>query len=166
MAQITSGYEGSKTLKTTTSAAPSEGYELMRALTHDRKSDYEGRRANRSKETPKKATASRGGSSVGPRPAPGVMEFDQRPTKREQEFRNAQIRGEILRLQAQSGQAPVRMVTGAGIIPGYTLDPLAMNYYQRQAYLPTSAQGYPSGAAGAETNITPIGPREGWGWGG
>lgn len=51
----------------------------------------------------------------------------------------AQERDQILQMQARQNPAPMRMVTGPGIIPGYVMDTNAMNAYQRAAYLPNNA---------------------------
>ena len=48
-------------------------------------------------------------------------------------------RDEIMQMQARQNPAPMRMVTGAGITPGYVMDTNAMNAYQRQAYLPQNS---------------------------
>jgi hypothetical protein len=138
MPQIQSGYEGGgKTLKTSTSPAPSEGYDLLRALTYDRKGDYEERRSTRKQETPRKSTG--GGGPTGSYRAPARQE-QPREDPITRRLRNAQARAEILRLQASEQPPPMRMVTGAGIIPGYMPDVNAMNAYQRSAYLPNSSQ--------------------------
>lgn len=137
MAEISSTYEGPNKLKTRTSGAPSEGYELLRALTYDRKGDYEERRAGRSQERPRKSSGGDGGSSA--RYEAPVRQEAPRLSPNEQALRNAQIRAEILRLKAMENPAPMRMVTGAGITPGYMMDVNAMNAYQRQAYLPTGS---------------------------
>lgn len=54
-------------------------------------------------------------------------------------FRRAQQRDAILQMQARQNPAPLRMVTGPGITPGYVHDTNAFNAYQRQAYLPQNA---------------------------
>lgn len=43
------------------------------------------------------------------------------------------------RAMAAGGPPPTRMLAGPGITPGYTMDPLAMNAYQRELFLPQSA---------------------------
>src|SRR5690349_9715145 len=49
--------------------------------------------------------------------------------------------------------APLRMVTGPGVIPGYVQDVNAMNAYQRQAYLPQNAgASYSPGVVGRAAN--------------
>lgn len=61
----------------------------------------------------------------------------------DENFKRAQQRDALLQMQARQNPAPMRMVTGPGIIPGYVQDTNAMNAYQRQAYLPKeSAQAY------------------------
>lgn len=49
--------------------------------------------------------------------------------------------GEIERLNAMSRPAPMKMTYGFNREAGYTLDPAAMNAYQRQMFLPQSADG-------------------------
>jgi len=136
MAQITSGYKGPNRLETNVSAAPSEGYELLRALAYDRKDDYQERRAKRAQERPRKSGG--GGEYTGTaRRAGPVQQERPREDPMARQLRSAQMRAEILRLQAEGG--PMRMVHGAGIVPGYTMDVNAMNAYQRAAYLPTNS---------------------------
>lgn len=57
----------------------------------------------------------------------------------DENFKRAQQRDALLQMQARQNPAPMRMVTGPGIIPGYVQDTNAMNAYQRQAYLPQAA---------------------------
>lgn len=65
----------------------------------------------------------------------------------EQRLRQLQIGAEIAKLQAASAPAPTKMISGPQIIPGQVLDPMAMNAYQRQLYLPQGASmsGGPTG---------------------
>lgn len=73
----------------------------------------------------------------------------------DENFKRAQQRDALLQMQARQNPAPMRMVTGPGIIPGYVQDTNAMNAYQRQAYLPKeSAQAYgPEDARRAQTQF-------------
>lgn len=48
-------------------------------------------------------------------------------------------RDEIMQMQAAQQPAPMRMVTGPGVTPGYVMDPNAMNAYQRELYLPKNS---------------------------
>lgn len=58
------------------------------------------------------------------------------------QVKQAQQVAEIERLNAMSGRAPVKFTHGGpGMLGGYTLDPLSMNAYQRQAFLPQEAEG-------------------------
>jgi len=59
-------------------------------------------------------------------------------------------RDDIMQMQARQNGAPMRMVTGAGITPGYVMDTNAMNAYQRQAYLPSGSAMIAPGAAGLD----------------
>ena len=63
-------------------------------------------------------------------------------------LRHAQINDQLLQMQARQQQAPMRVVGGAGIVPGYMQDVNAMNAYQRQAYLPEKSETV---SAGPET---------------
>lgn len=61
----------------------------------------------------------------------------------EQLLQHLRQRDEIMQQQARQNPAPMRMMTGPGITPGYVMDTNAMNAYQRQAYLPKeSAQAF------------------------
>jgi hypothetical protein len=75
--------------------------------------------------------------------APERSSADTFMENRERDARLAQI-------QAGTGPAPTREVGGPGIIAGRTLDPMAMNAYQRRLYLPQAAQTV---QGPAETNI-------------
>lgn len=62
-------------------------------------------------------------------------------------LKTMQRRAELARLQAMSGPAPTKLITGPQIIPGEVLDPLQMNSFQREAFLPGSSSmtGGPTG---------------------
>jgi hypothetical protein len=62
------------------------------------------------------------------------------PTPSEAAAQRAALEQIIMRSQAASNPPPMRLVTGAGVNPGYVLDPNAMNAYQRQLYLPQATQ--------------------------
>ena len=50
----------------------------------------------------------------------------------------------ISQAQASRRAAPTRIVSGPGVIPGRTLDPLAMSALQRQLFLPKTSQEIPN----------------------
>lgn len=52
---------------------------------------------------------------------------------------NRERQRENARRQQMERAAPTRMVTGPGVVPGRTLDVLAMSPWQRQAFLPQAA---------------------------
>lgn len=84
-------------------------------------------------------TAGLGGGGASPAygaPGPSYARptMDSAPAKSPMDV--ARERDELLQMQARQQPAPMRMVTGAGITPGYVMDTNAMNAYQRQAYLP------------------------------
>ena len=83
------------------------------------------------------ATAVRYASPVGQ--AAAVEGKDSGFDLQDENFRHLQQRDQILQMQARQNPQPMRMVTGAGIIPGYVPDTNAFNSYQRQAYLPNNA---------------------------
>ena len=58
----------------------------------------------------------------------------------EQQMQQVALQDARAKLAANTGPAPTRMVTGANIIPGSTLDVDAMNGYQRQAFLPNESR--------------------------
>lgn len=137
MPQIQSSYDNPNKVRTSVSGAPAEGYELLRALTYDRKGDYEERRSKRSQERPyssePRKTRPRAVVTEGPGARGGL-------TPMERHLRDAQARAEILRLQAEGAPPPMRMTTFAsGANNFYTPDVNAMNAYQRAAYLPKEA---------------------------
>jgi hypothetical protein len=68
--------------------------------------------------------------------APSRDEMASGPSPIDKQLAYAQKEDQLLQMQARQNPAPMRMVTGAGIIPGYVPDTNAMNAYQRQAYLP------------------------------
>lgn len=70
----------------------------------------------------------------------------------DREVRNAQATAEIERLQSLGRPAPTRMVYGAGILAGPTLDTMAMNAYQREAFLPKgSSDVMPTAGPGGQS---------------
>lgn len=78
---------------------------------------------------------------AGPRAMPTVVERPARepnPESHQSKSRLEQMEesARMAQLQAMMAPPPMRMVSGPGIIPGYMPDVNAMNYYQRQAYLP------------------------------
>lgn len=59
-------------------------------------------------------------------------------------------RAEMAQLRAVSSPPPMRMVGGAGIVPGYMPDVNAMNGAQRQMYLPQGSENNPDADVAAE----------------
>lgn len=82
---------------------------------------------------------------------PAPAERDSGKSAIDQQLEYAAKRDALLQMQARQNPAPMRMVTGPGIIPGYVQDTNAMNAYQRQAYLPqgSSASYSPGSELGA-----------------
>jgi len=85
--------------------------------------------------------ASEGYSAPAPRrqATEGYIGRDPRPSKHEMDDEFAERAARRAQLNAAASPPPMRMVTGPGIIPGYTMDVNAMNAYQRQLYLPKDA---------------------------
>lgn len=88
---------------------------------------------------PRAASAAAGGARGGALRLPEIGEKPvQTPEGRGVDARMEALEmgARIKQLEALTGPAPTRLVQGAGIVTGRTLDPLAMNAFQRQAYLP------------------------------
>jgi hypothetical protein len=101
--------------------------------------------------TPEAQRAKASGMGAASRPAPVNRSREADPF--EAQRRALQMRAAEAELQAQMNPAPTRMVHGAGIMSGRTLDPLAMNAFQRRAYLPNESQtitGPGSGMSGSK----------------
>lgn len=72
-------------------------------------------------------------------PAPPVQAL-QASDPMDEEVRAMDARRRILEDQEAERPAPMRMVTGAGIVPGYVMDPNAMSANQRKMFLPQGSQ--------------------------
>lgn len=57
----------------------------------------------------------------------------------QQQMQQLALRDAQNQIQSKERAAPVRMIQGPGIVPGYTTDVDAMNGYQRQDYLPNGS---------------------------
>lgn len=79
-----------------------------------------------------------------------------RPSMQEQDARTMALRDAELQRQAMQNPAPMRMVTGPGVIPGYVQDVNAMNAYQRRAYLPNSSGVGDPGSPTERVAMTPF----------
>jgi hypothetical protein len=64
----------------------------------------------------------------------------------QQQLRGAQYLAEMEKMRAMTSSAPVKMVNGPGVVPGYTPDTLAMSGIQRQVYNPSGSGMSPGGA--------------------
>lgn len=72
-------------------------------------------------------------------------------------FRDAQERTQYQDQLARNGQ-PLRMVGGAGIVPGYMPDTNAMNGYQREMFLPKHSAFEAGGLSPTEIGTLKFGP--------
>ncbi len=82
---------------------------------------------------------SRGMNTAGAQGGPSDMSLFTGPTQMEKlQMEQMQMKTQDMRaaLAARMNGQPMRMVGGAGIMPGYMPDVNAMNSYQREAYLP------------------------------
>ncbi len=70
----------------------------------------------------------------------------------QEQLKQAQAQSQAMQAEtkARSGAMPTKTLFGFNVMPGQTADPSAMNYYQRQAFLPQNTQmgggGGPSSA--------------------
>jgi hypothetical protein len=75
-----------------------------------------------------------------PRVNPNVLGMSRDPNR---QLRAGAERGQlwedIVRSKSMTEQAPTRMVSGPGMVPGRMMDPGQMNFFQRQAYLPSGS---------------------------
>lgn len=70
----------------------------------------------------------------------GSSSASGRPGTVQQQMQQLALRDAGNQIQAKERAAPLRMVQGPGIVPGYTTDVDAMNGYQRENYLPQGSQ--------------------------
>lgn len=91
-----------------------------------------------------------GGSSQPRGPAPQRVGYNPERGRGFDPVDFERQRAQLAQLRAVSGQAPMRMVQGAGITPGYMPDTNAMNGAQRAAFLPNNSQM--TGGPGQDTD--------------
>jgi hypothetical protein len=140
MPNARSTYDANGTLRTTTDAPDYSLINLGRELINDRRSDYDYRRANRGLERPY--------GTVGSEPP------RERPMLASAGIGDAGTDSTRKPFDPSLLPPPVKPVTGSAAMgltsgPGYTMDPLAMNYYQRLMFLPQNSEMngvIPSGA--------------------
>ena len=143
--QSSTTYGADKTLRTEVSPQDQSGLNLMRALVNDRREDYGARRANRGVERPigrvaappsdSWMTPSQRGGDGGPAAAKAAEEAYQ--AKRAQAYEDNYM-------------IPQKYISGAGMVPGYVDDPMAMSAKHRQLYLPKASTADPAADAQAK----------------
>lgn len=102
-----------------------------------------------------RAMGAGGGMGAAPRAAAAptpVSHDDRLEDPLERQAKESALRRSIMENDAAEQQAPQRMVTGAGIVPGYTMDPNMMSAIQRKLFLPNQSQITPSSYIGRQTD--------------
>ena len=69
--------------------------------------------------------------------------FGASPSGIDEEAKNAALRRSIIENEQAVRPAPQRIMHGAGVVPGYVMDALAMNQAQREAFLPKGSDMIP-----------------------